>query len=441
MQHSYDRRTFLRDLGLSAAVLPFALNLSSLACAGSPGRKRRLVIVFSPNGIVPSTFWPDQEGDQFALKECLQPLEPFRNRALVLHGVCDKVRGDGDQHMRGIGCLLTGIELFPGSVLGGCSEHPAGWSRGLSIDQELSQFLQNRPETRTRFGSLEFGVLVAERADTWTRMVYAGPNKPIAPVNDPYQMFGKLYGHVKHRESLASVLDGLQEDFQKLRSAVSSDDARLLDEHAALVRQIEQELRNAPADASLAAPPALQPGVKQRDEDMPVLSRMQIDLMVQAFAADFMRIATLQYAYSTGDTVMSWLNIAGRHHDISHKPDDDQQAQQELTRINRWYCEQIAYLAKKLAETPEPGGEGSLLDNTTIIWTNELGQGNSHTHDNIPFVLVGGGLDFRMGRSLKLGGIPHNRLLLALVHAFGHEIKTFGNPDYCGDGPLSGLTA
>ena len=61
----------------------------------------------------------------------------------------------------------------------------------------------------------------------------------------------------------------------------------------------------------------------------------------------------------------------------------------------------MAYLAKRLAETPEPGGGGSLLDNTLIVWTNELGKGNSHTLDNIPFVLVGGGLDFKMGRSLK----------------------------------------
>ncbi len=61
----------------------------------------------------------------------------------------------------------------------------------------------------------------------------------------------------------------------------------------------------------------------------------------------------------------------------------------------------MAYLAKRLAETPEPGGGGSLLDNTLIVWTNELGKGNSHTLDNIPFVLVGNGLDFKMGRSLK----------------------------------------
>ena len=398
-------------------------------------------MIFSPNGVVPSTFWPAEEGNKFTFKESLKPLEPFRDRALILHGICDKVRGDGDQHMRGIGCLLTGIELFPGNVLGGCSEHPAGWSRGLSIDQEVRNHLQSRPETRTRFGSLEFGVLVRESADTWTRMVYAGPNKPVTPINDPYQMFGKLYGRMKHRESLASVLDGLQEDFRTMRSAVSKEDGRLLDEHAALVRQLELELRSASSDQSAHPVPGLKPGIKQHNDNMPALSRMQIDLMVGGFAADFMRVATLQYAYSASDTVMSWLKIDGRHHDISHKPDTDEQAQKNLTRINCWFCEQVAYLAKRLAETAEPGGHGSLLDNTTIVWTNELGKGNDHSHENIPFVLVGGGLDFRMGRSLKFPAVPHNRLLLSLAHAFGRDIKHFGNPNYCGDGALPGLTA
>jgi hypothetical protein len=421
-------------------MLPFVMNLPSLDAAGERRRKQRLVIVFSPNGVVPATFWPDAEGEQFVLKESLAPLEAFRDRTLILHGICDRVRGDGDQHMRGIGCLLTGIELFPGNVLGGCSEHPAGWSRGKSIDQELRTFLQSQPETHTRFGSLEFGVLVQERADTWTRMVYSGPNKPVTPVNDPYQMFAKLYGHTRHRENLASVLDGLQDDFKRLRSVVGSDDARLLDEHAALVRQMEHDLRGEQPSEVADTPPQLAAGVKQSDDNMPALSRMQIDLMVRGFAADFMRVATLQYAYSASDTVMPWLNIEGRHHDISHKPDDDEKAQQELTRINRWFCEQIAYLASRLAETPEPGG-GSLLDNTTIVWTNELGKGNDHSHDNIPFVLVGGGLGFRMGRSVKFPLVPHNRLLISLAHAFGHEIQHFGNPSYCSEGPLAGITA
>jgi hypothetical protein len=71
------------------------------------------------------------------------------------------------------------------------------------------------------------------------------------------------------------------------------------------------------------------------------------------------------------------------------------------------------------------------------MWTNELGKGNSHTMDNIPFVLVGNGLNFKMGRSLKFKKVAHNRLLLSLSHAFGHRVKTFGNPNHCGDGPLN----
>lgn len=433
------RREFLRKLGLSPALAPFVLNLPSLSLAAEGSSKQRLIVLFSPNGVVPSTFWPDEEGDKFALKESLHPLEPFRDRTLILHGVCDKSRGDGDQHMRGIGCLLTGIELFPGNVLGGCSEHPAGWSRGNSIDQEIRHYLQSKPETRTRFGSLEFGVLVQERADTWARMVYSAPNKPVTPVTDPYRMFGKLYGRVQQRENLASVLDDLQDELRAVSAQVSRGDRRLLDEHLTLVRQMEKELHDAATDGKRHEAPVLEAGVKQQDVHMPVLSKMQIDLMVSAFAADFMRVATLQYAYSTGDTVMSWLKIEGRHHDISHKPDTDEQAQRELTRINHWYCEQVAYLAKRLAETPEPGGTGSLLDHTTILWTNELGKGNDHSHENIPFVLVGGGLGFRMGRSLRFPAVPHNRLLLSLAHAFGHEVKQFGNANYCGDGPLPGL--
>ena len=114
----------------------------------------------------------------------------------MLNGISNKVRGDGDSHMRGMSCLLTGIELLPGNIQGG-GGNPAGWASGISIDQEIKNFLQSRPETRTRFGSLEFGVAVPDRADPWTRMSYAGANQPIAPVDDPYQMFGKLYGRMK----------------------------------------------------------------------------------------------------------------------------------------------------------------------------------------------------------------------------------------------------
>ncbi|MBC7805521.1 MAG: DUF1552 domain-containing protein [Akkermansiaceae bacterium] len=443
MTYEHSRRAFLRNIGLSAAALPFLANLPAFGAPAAVGKKKqRLVIIFSPDGIVPSTFWPDTEGALTGFKESLTPLEPFRNKTLLLNGVSDKIRGDGDGHMRGIGCLLTGIELFPGNVQGG-SDTPAGWSSGISIDQELKNFLQKDPATRTRFGSLEFGVMVPERADTWTRMSYSGPNKPVAPIDDPYQMFGKLYGRLKDQESMKSVLDDLKQDLDAVRSRVGVQDRQILEEHATYVREMEQELSASTKPDNSHPVPVLEAGVHRDNDKMPELSRMQIDLMVNSFAADFARVATFQYTNSVGQPRFRWLGIEEGQHDLSHEPDSNKEAQEKLTKVTKWYAEQVAYLTKRLAETPEPGGGAgeTLLDNTTILWTNELGQGNSHTLENIPFVVVGGGLGWQMGRSLQYGKVPHNRLLMSIAHGFGHNVTRFGNPDFCNDGPLPKLTA
>jgi hypothetical protein len=436
MRHHHTRREFMRKLQLSGMALPFLTGLPSLSSAEPGRRKQRMVILFSPNGIVPPKFWPTEEGRDFAFPDILKPLEPYRDQTLILNGVCDKIRGDGDSHMRGMGCLLTGIELFPGNVQGG-GNTPAGWASGISVDQEVANFLQADPETRTRFGSLEFGVMVPGRADTWTRMSYAGPNRPLAPIDDPYRMFKKLYGQMKDRASLSSVLDDLGEELRAIRSAVPAADRQILEEHATFVREMERTLQ-ADAEHDLDhAVPEIEPGVHIENDNMPRITRMQTELLVNSFAADFARVATFQITNSVGQAKMRWLGIDDGHHGLSHEPDDNADAQEKLTRINTWYCEQLAYLAKRLAETPEPGGDGSLLDNTLLVWTNELGKGNNHTLNDIPFVLVGGGLGFDMGRYIKYDRVAHNRLLLAFAHGFGHHIETFGNPDYCGDGPLS----
>jgi hypothetical protein len=271
-------------------------------------------------------------------------------------------------------------------------------------------------------------------------MVYAGPNKPVAPIDDPYQMFAKMYGRVQDRESLQSVLDALREDLRKVRDLVSAEDRRLLEEHETLVREMERDLATEGRDQSDRPAPELEAGVKDVNDNIPKISRMQIDLLVNSFVCDWARLATLQYTRSVGQARMRWLGIDEGHHELSHHPDSKQESQEKLTKINKWFCGELAYLVRKLAETPEPGGDGTLLDNTTVVWTNELGKGNSHTLDNIPFVLVGNGLDFRMGRSLKLNKIPHNRLLLAFAHAFGHRLDTFGKPELCSGGVLGELS-
>ncbi len=439
------RRDFLRKAGLSTLGVNLALGLPSLARASEKQSlpKQRLIFLFSPNGVIPQHFWPDQLGSDFELKRILQPLTEFKNRTMTLHGVCNRIRGDGDGHMRGIGCLLTGIELYPGDIQGG-SDTPAGWSQGISVDQYLKNCLQKDVRTQTRFGSLEFGVMVPERADTWTRMSYAGPNQPLTPIDDPYQMFDKLYGQVKSRQMLVSVLDGLSDDFRRLEKMISSDDRLILQHHLEMVREVEKDLQQEILATKESrevghAVPSLPPNVEEKNDNMPQISRMQADLLVNSFVADFARVATFQITNSVGQPRMKWLDIPEGHHELSHEPDSNEAAYEKLIKINSWYCEQVAYLAKRLAETPEPGGDGSLLDNTTIIWTNELGKGNSHTRNNIPFVLVGGGLGWKMGQAMDFEGVNHNRLLMSFCEAMGHPVDSFGNPDFCGDGSLTGF--
>src|SRR5262249_9489918 len=159
-----------------------------------------------------------------------------------------------------------------------------------------------------------------------------------APIDDPYQMFARLYGRMKDQESLKSILDDVQDDLRKVGERVSAEDRRLLEEHATFVREMEQELKASGKEAVGHAVPELGPGVKAENDNIPRLSKMQIDLLVNSFAGDFARVATLQYTNSVGQARMRWLKIDEGQHELSHKPDSDKESQDKLTRINKWYC-------------------------------------------------------------------------------------------------------
>ncbi|MBG87610.1 MAG: hypothetical protein CMO80_12015 [Verrucomicrobiales bacterium] len=434
----FNRREFVKRLGVSAATLPFLTGLPGLNASERPAGKQRLIIMFSPNGTIPSEFWPDQSGDDFKLKRITKPLEAFKNQLLVLRGIHNKVKGDGDRHMRGMSCLLTGTELLPGNIQGG-SDTPAGWASGISIDQELKNFLQSREETRTRFGSLEFGVAVPNRADPWTRMCYAGANQPVAPIEDPGQMLAKLYGKTVDKNSLSSILDDVRDDLARVSKSLGAEDRARLEQHLTLVREMEDNLQRADEDAELSHPvPDIDPDVELVNDNTPKISRLQIDLLVNAMANDMTRIATLQFMRSVGQARMKWLGIEDGHHSLSHESDKNEGAVEKLIKINTWFAGELAYLTKKLADTPEPGAAGSMLDHTLVVWLNELGKGNTHTLTDIPFVLVGGKAHgIKSGRALKLEAASHNQLWLAIANAMGHEIDSFGTEKFCKGGALS----
>ncbi len=432
------RRQFIHDLGFSAAALPFLTGLPGLQAAENSAAKKRLIIMFSPNGTIPDAFWPKTEGEGFELPPILEPLQAFKKEMLVLNGVYNKLQGDGDRHMRGMSCLLTGAPLFPGNIQGG-SDTPAGWASDISIDQQIKKLYQKNAATKTRFGSLEFGVAVPNRADPWTRMVYASANKPVAPIADPKQMLNKIYGGMKDKKTVVSILDNLKGDLQQATKKLGKEDRSLLEEHLTLVREMESELKQQNDNKKLDHPvPDIDPNIELLNDNTPKISRMQIDLLVNSMANDMTRIATLQYMRSVGQARMHWMDIDDGHHGLSHEPDDNKEAVAKLIKINRWFSTELAYLTERLQKTPEPGGHGSMLDHTLIIWVNELGKGNTHTLDNIPFVLIGGKQHgIKTGRHLKVDKVPHNRLLMSLSQSMGHPLKSFGTEKHCEGGTLN----
>ena len=433
------RRSVLKQLGLSTLSLPILSQTSSLFAEPEKksAPKQRLIVMFSPNGTIPDQFWPDKTGEEFEHKTILKPLEPFHDKMLVLKNLHNKVRGDGDNHMRGMSCLLTGIELFPGNVMGG-GNTPSGWPKGISIDREICKHLQSKEDTRTRFGALHFGVGVQDTADPWTRMSYDGPNQPVTPLADPYDAYRKLYGNIREKKQVRSVLDDLRGDLNKVANQLPESDRKLLIEHTQLVERMDKEYESGTSLTNLLAhPPELPEGLRNQNDSRPELGRLQIDMLVNSFVNDFARVATLQYTKSVGQAKMNWLEIDDAHHTLSHEPDKNKDAYDKLVRINTWFSEELAYLLKKLESTPEPGCKGTMLDHTLVIWTNELGKGNSHTLNNIPFVLAGNGFGFRMGRSMNCENSAHNRFLLSLAHAVGNPLETFGNPALCQGGPIN----
>lgn len=448
------RRTMLGAMGATALTLPFLRLLGDdRAGAQTEGPTRRLLVVFSPNGTWPDEWRPDGGENDFTFRRVLAPLEPFRDRVLVLGGVSmlSTDRGPGDGHQKGMGHVLTGVPLLPGDVAGGCDScPPVSWASDLSVDQAIA----NHIGESTRFRSLELGAKSPDYANVWTRMSYRAASEPLPPEASPWRAFERVFGDAgidpdAARRRLAlrqSVLDHNIAEFERLNARLSSADRIRFERHLDTVRDIERRITAPGALGAECSIPAVG-GVMDHEaiENYPEVVRLQSEIMVMAFACGLTNVGSIQWTNSVGNIPFPFIGVSSNHHDLSHEGDSNGDAVESIVRINTWYAEQYAHLLQRLSEVPE--GEGSMLDHTLVVWVNELGKGNSHTLRNVPFVLGGnvpnddGTRHFRMGRYLQFDGdtTPHNDLLVSLCQAYGIATDAFGDRDFC-NGPLPNLT-
>jgi len=436
------RRHFLRAAGGAAVALPL---LSSLR-AGAAGETfpKRLVLMYTPNGVITDSWSPlnVKSETSWDLNTIHKPLSQFKDRLLFLGGVDLTVTNDGPGglHQKGIGGLFTGQQLQSGDLfVDGCGQR-AGWANGISVDQEVAKTLA----IGTPITSLELGVRGTEN-DVQGRIAYAGPGAPLPPMNDPSEVFRRLFsGFGQNTDQLAelharrqSVLDTVQGQFKSVSARVSSADQQKLLAHLTLVRDLEQRM-TATSNGSQscivpAVPVALDP---TSEDDMSIIAGLHLDMLATAFACDLTRVASFQISTSLNHIRYPWLNSMGEGHALSHQGASDMNAHLELVSRQTWHSQMLANFLTRLSQIPE--GSGTVLDNTLVVWGNEVSEGNTHSHENMPFVTVGGGWYFRTGRSLQYTSASHNDLLVSVLNAMGVPATTFGQADLC-HGALSGL--
>jgi hypothetical protein len=412
------------------------------AHAAPAARPLRFLVMWTPNGTVPENWTPSGTESTFQLSPILQPLAPHQSDILVLDGLdaLSAYKGPGDAHQKATGQCLTGTELQEGTFAG-ADGLSAGWANGISVDQAIA----NHVGKETRLRSLELGVYVSGAAVN-SRISYRGPAQPLPPENNPRAAFDRLFGDptetpASRAERVArrkSVLDAVTDRYQRVLPALGSADRQKLEQHLTALRDIEQRL-DSPAVLGCQAPPRPPNIGPDRIEDIPQLGRLQIDMMVSALACDVTRVGTLMWGNSATDKTYPWLDVHEAHHELAHRGDSDVDAKDKLTRIYRWYAEQFAYLIARLKSVPE--GNGTMLDNTLVLWISEHSKGNVHDRRGLPYVAAGrAGGAVRTGRWVRYAGdVPHNNLWVSCLNIFGVQATTFGNPAYC-TGALGRLT-
>ena len=448
------RRALLRGAGGVAIGLPFlgvmAPQGRALAANMAP---KRYINFFSPNGTIYSAWAPTAGASptDFKLSRILAPLTPNQKNIVVLDGLSNVAgtHGPGDDHMRGMGTMLTGTELLPGTNVN-AGQPGAGLAGGISVDQVVAQNIGKK----TKISSLELGIESGSAGTVWGYTSYTGPSQPLPPDNDPGSVFKRAFSDLGTSTSSAgqklaaerkSILDAVIANYTQLDSKLGAEDRAKLDAHLSTVRDLETRVTAAgPALSSACVKPAAPAGDHQKNASFPTVAKLQMDLLVMAMACDVTRVASLQFEMSVGSTQFTWVDpaITRGHHDMSHDADSNADTKEKLTKINVWYAEQFNYLINALAAVPEPkadGSMGTMLDNTVIVWCNELAKGNVHSHSPQPFVLAGGaGGALQTGRLMHYDKISHNNLCVSLINMMGGNATTFGNPAYC-SGPLSGL--
>ncbi len=425
VSHPFDRRTFLRGLGVTMA-LPW---MESLKVWGDETRGNqksseapvRLAVLFAGNGFHAKEWWAKESGQGLEFGQVLAPLNGFRDKTLFIKGLYNEQALKGNIHSSQTGNLLSGAPLAAGGEI----------HSGTSVDQFLAQTYGRSTKVPSLVLGCEAGNPSVHKNYSMiysSHISWSSPTTPTPLELYPSLAFDRLFKDEVQRGD-KSVLDAVLSDARQIRREISTSDQRKLDEYLDSVRDVEQRIENAGKQGELQGwrPTLDKPNVPRPAEGIPQNiadhMRLMCDIMVLGFQTDTTRICTLKLNNDHSSLRFPHLGVDYMiHHLLSHSDTPD------WLKVNQFFVEQLAYIAKKLDSIQE--GERTALDNSMLMFCSSMMSG-SHDASQLPVVMVGrGGGKIQTGKVLDYRDKPNRqmcRLYLSMMDKMNVRLDKFGD--------------
>lgn len=424
------RRSFLRGVGASLA-LPLLDAMIPAATASSKtvlGQAKRLGFVFMPMGCDQSRWFPSSAGPLNELSPILSSLEPVKDQVTVL-GNMELANAYPGSHATSNSSFLSAAK----------AKHTEGndYYLGTTVDQVAARQLGRE----TQLPSLELSMDLMQtvgQCDNGYACVYQNnlswstPTTPLPAEAHPRIVFELLFGEggtaAERRDTLrrrASLLDAFNHDIARLKRKLGASDRGRMDEYLETIREVERRIQRAELNVEENPLPDLDRPVGV-PESYAEHARLMFDLQALAFQGDVTRVTTFQLARETSNRTYPEIGVSDPHHPLSHHGNDPEKIAR-MSKINQFHVSLFAEYIQKLKDTPE--GEGSLLDNTLLLYGSGIGNPNIHDHTNLPVLVAGGNATgLKGGRHVQYNQpTPLANLHLSLLDKAGVQLDSFAD--------------
>jgi hypothetical protein len=441
------RRTMLRGIGTAVALPLLDAMVPALTAAQKTPAKpvRRFGVVYHPNGVIYDKWLPKGEGPNFEFSPVLMPLEPFRDKLVVVTGLYSdqaEALGDGGgDHSRASGTYLTGVHVKRSDTV---------VEAGISMDQIVAKAF----ERETQLSSLQLTVDDASlvgACDVGYSCAYSStlswltPTLPLMAENNPRAVFERLFGandstdarvRAARLQQDRSILDSITDRVKTLQRNLGAGDNRKVNDYLESLRDVERRIQKAEEqnrqDANVAN--VERPvGIPDNFEHH---VRLLYDLQLLAFQSDLTRVTTFMYGREQNGRPYPQIGVPEPHHPLTHHQNLPEKMD-KCAKIQTYHVRLFADYLEKLRSTPD--GDGTLLDHVILLYGGGISHSDRHTHGPLPTLVLGGGAGtIKGGRHLVYPEhTPLTNLQLTLLDNLGVQTEKLGDST----GQLKELTA